>query len=42
MTPYISEDVNEEKIKQFCEKLSLKYKLLTLIRPPVVKGKNDL
>lgn len=26
---YISEDVNEEKIKQFCEKLSLKYSLIT-------------
>lgn len=26
---YISEDIAEEKIKQFCEKLSLKYKLLT-------------
>ena len=26
---YISEDLGEEKIKQFCEKLSLKYKLLT-------------
>ena len=26
---YISEAIDEEKIKQFCEKLSLKYKLLT-------------